>query len=778
MRNPLRKRLLRELRGEAGKYLVIFLLLTLTIGLISGFDVADGSMIASYQDSFRRYNIEDGHFRVTKALNRAQKKRISQEGITLWELFYADTPLENGTTLRVFRNRDAVNGVCLMSGRLPEAAGEIAIDRMYADNGKTREGKGLAPGDTLSDGDRTWTVTGLVALSDYSALFADNSDTMFDSVRFGVAVVPEQAFAAFREEELSFCYAWKYSEAPADEQQERDRGEDLMKVLSRETELADFVPRYANQAIQFTGNDMGSDRAMMMTLLYIIVAIMAFVFAITMSSTIAREASVIGTLRACGYTRGELVRHYMTLPVAVTLAGALVGNVLGYTVFKDICAGLYYASYSLPTYVTLWNADAFWKTTAVPVALMAAINFAILERKLSLAPLKFLRRDLKKRRQSRAFPLSAHLPFLTRFRLRILFQNGSNYAMLLVGILFANLLLLFGLGLPDCLDTFTESITGNPISQYQYLLQVPMSAMDDSRKLKQLFAMLRYTSGVETDNPDAERFTAYTLKTLPGEAAPEDVMVYGVEPNSRYVPIQAQGNEVFLSSAFADKFQLQAGDTITLKECYEDSTYTFTVAGVYDYMGALAVFGDRSSLNRCFDLGEDYFSGYLSDSEITDIDPNYLSSVIDMEALTKVSRQLNVSMGGMMYVLDGFAVVIFMILIYLLSKLIIEKNAQSISMAKILGYTNQEISRLYLLPTTVVVLLSLLGSMPVTYRVLVVLFRVIMMQEMTGWFPLQVRRAVFVKMFLLGVSTYAAVALLEYRRIKRVPMEEALKHVE
>ena len=37
MKNPLRKRLPRELKTEFGKYLVIFLLLVATIGLVSGF---------------------------------------------------------------------------------------------------------------------------------------------------------------------------------------------------------------------------------------------------------------------------------------------------------------------------------------------------------------------------------------------------------------------------------------------------------------------------------------------------------------------------------------------------------------------------------------------------------------------------------------------------------------------------------------------------------------------------------------------------------------------
>ena len=62
MKNPLRKRLPRELKDEFGKYLVIFLFMTLTIGLVSGFLVAGKSMVKTYNDSFEEYNIEDGHF--------------------------------------------------------------------------------------------------------------------------------------------------------------------------------------------------------------------------------------------------------------------------------------------------------------------------------------------------------------------------------------------------------------------------------------------------------------------------------------------------------------------------------------------------------------------------------------------------------------------------------------------------------------------------------------------------------------------------------------------
>ena len=775
VKNPLNKRLLRELRSEAGKYAVIAILLIATIGFVSGFLVADYSMIAAYKEGFEKYHIEDGHFRVENALNRAQVKTLTDAGVTLYDLHYREAALENGSTLRIYPDRTQVNTICLMQGALPAAIGEIAIDRMYADNNN------LTIGDTLTaESGESWTVTGLVALPDYSCLFSDNSDAMFDAVKFGVAVMTPEGYAALKETQI-WNYAWTYDTPPDDEAAEKDAAEDFMKVVNKTVSLQDFVPAYENQAITFTGEDMGSDRAMMVVLLYIIIAIMAFVFAVTTANTIGKEASVIGTLRASGYTRGELVRHYMAMPVLVTLISAAVGNLLGYTFLKNLCAEMYYGSYSLPTYVTRWNADAFWMTTAVPVALMIFINWFVLARTLHLPPLQFLRHDLSRRSGRRhALPLPKLLPFFTRFRVRVILQNLGSYAVLFIGVLFANLLLSFGLMLPDALNHYSETIGDNMLCSTQTVLQIPYSAMNEDNKLNALVSMMLFRMETETEENNAEPFSAYTLQTLSTEeggiAKPESVMLYGVEPDSRYVSLPGSG--VYVSAAYAEKYNIGAGDTVTLREKYEDTQYTFAIDGVYDYMGAIAIFMPRDTLNRTFDLGSGYYGGYFSDAPLTEIDEKYVGSVIDYDALTKISRQLTVSMGSMMGLVNGFAIMIFVVVVYLLSKMIIEKNAQSISMAKILGYSGGEIARLYLLSTTVVVVLCLAVSLPIEVYIMRLLFHAILLESMTGWISLWVSPTLYPRMMAAGLISYAVVAAMEYRRICHVPMDEALKNVE
>ena len=797
MKNPLRKRLPRELKGELGKYLVVFILMVASIGFVSGFLVADNSMLIAYNEGFGKYNIEDGNFRTAEQVHKTQREEIEALGVKLYDNYYVEEPLDNGSTMRFFKNRQQVDKVCLMKGELPAGTGEIAIDRMYADNNN------LSVGDTLRSGKRTWKITGLVALSDYSCLFQNNNDSMFDAVKFGVSVVTEEEFDSLDQEKLQYNYSWIYDEKPKTEKEEKEVSEDLMEDMGKIVTLEAFVPRYLNQAITFTGDDMGGDKAMMIMLLYIIMVIMAFVFGITISNTIRKEAGVIGTLRASGYTRQELILHYMTLPVLVTFVGALIGNILGYTVLKDVCADMYYGSYSLPTYVTVWNGEAFGLTTLVPVVIMLVVNYEVLRHKLKLSPLKFLRRDLSGRKQKRAIYLSPKMKIFSRFRLRVIFQNMSNYMVLFIGILFANLLLMFGLLLPSALSHYQVEIQNNMLAKYQYMLQVPVSAVSGN-KFDGLISLLEFYMDSRTDNEDAEEFSAYSLNTLPGKYKSEEVLLYGIEPDSRYVTIDFNntkdkkdeaGNKekadnkntanaekesaaVYISSAYADKFLLHVGDTITLKEKYEKEKYSFKIAGVYDYTAALCVFMPRSELNDIFDLGEDYYSGYFSDTELTDIKSQYIGSVVDLDALTKISRQLDVSMGSMMGMVNGFAIMIYMVLIYLLSKIIIEKNAQSISMVKILGYTNGEISKLYIMSTSLVVVFCLLLSLPLETVIMKVLFREMMLSSISGWITLWIDPMIYVQMFAAGIITYGIVALLEFRRVKKVPMDEALKNVE
>ena len=98
-------------------------------------------------------------------------------------------------------------------------------------------------------------------------------------------------------------------------------------------------------------------------------------------------------------------------------------------------------------------------------------------------------------------------------------------------------------------------------------------------------------------------------------------------------------------------------------------------------------------------------------------------------------------------------------------------------MTKILGYENREIASLYLLSTTMVVIVAdtvsvILGAMVMNQACKSI------MSEYSGWFAFVIEPIGYIKMFVFVLLGYLMVRVLDFRRIRKIPMEEALKNVE
>lgn len=785
--NPLIKRIPKELIGDWKKYLIVFAFLVLTIGFVSGMYVANESMMKAADESVTKYDREDGHFEWSEkadsdlikdvesgeqvdmsAITGKEKEDASDVPVIIYENFFRNEKEDNNNdgkndgTVRVFAKTDNINLACVLDGRLPENENEIAVDRMHADN------VDMKVGDTIRVGGEKFEVVGSIAYVNYSTLHEKTTDLIFDAIKFDVAMVTDEGFDRLGES-IHYAYAWKYKDAPADEKEEKALSDDFRKVLAAQTmlhgnELKDYVPSYGNPAINFATDDMGSDMSMGGVILDILIIIIAFIFGVTISNTISKESSTIGTLRASGYTRGELVRHYLSMPVIVTFLAAIVGNILGYTVFKNVVVGMYYNSYSLPTYETVWNPDAFVKTTVVPIILMFVVNLIVIVRMLRHTPLQFLRHDLKKSKRKKAIRLP-HWKFMSRFRVRIMFQNISNYLILFVGICFIMVMLAMAVGMPDTLTYYQKHASNLMFTKYQYVLKTYQNADG---------------SIVTTDNEDAENFAMKSLVKR-SDALDEEISTYGVVDDSQYIKISdlesLEKNEVYISNSYADKYGIAIGDTIKLEEKYTDDTYNFKVCGIYDKCQSIAVFMPIDQYREVFDLDDDAFSGFFSDAKITDIDSDMIASTITKRDITKMCDQLDHSMGSYMQYFQVLCILLSMAMIYLLTKLIIEKNENAISMTKILGYENREIASLYLLSTTIVMIVIDVLTVAVGVWVMNFAWKEILMTY-SGWFSFHMEVISYVKMFAFVLIGYVMVMILDFQRIKKIPMDQALKNVE
>ena len=767
MASPLRKRFPRELKNNLGKYLGIFLLMSVTIALTSGFLLAAHSIGVIIDDMPEQYSIEDARFttafeatdeQLNAAADAAREAEAGGADIFRNWSFDADFNHAQGDdgrdrTLRVYQHRTQVDLAAYAEGRVPEAADEVAIDRVFATN------NGITIGEEVELFGQRFTVCGIMTTSDNQALFQNNSDFTVNTLTFGVAEVSESGFAALEAtgHQPAYTHSVRFVDRDLTVAERTDAEKDMVRALSAAGATVDDLTDWsANQGIGYAADDVSGDSTMWSVLLYMIIVIMAFVFVVLTSGTIEEESAIIGTLLASGYRRRELVTHYLALPAAVGIAAAVVGNVAGYTLMSEPMRNLYYGSYSLPPYYATWSWGVFAQTTVLPVATLVGITLLGLLRKMGHTPLEFLRHETSKGGVKRGFALPERLSFIARFRMRVFLRNLGNFATLFVGIGFASMLLLFSLAILPTMTHYAENLHNNVVAEHMYTLKAPL----------------------EVDNAQAEKYAVYSLEYDRGEGSgTETITVYGVPEDSRYWDDLAVGDgHVVFGNGLIDKFRFADGQTVSLYDKYEDETREATYEGdgcTWGTKSDMAVYMSLDDFNRFFGNDAGYFNGYASDQAL-DLDARYLTSDLTPESMDAIGEQFVGMMDDMIGMLVGLSVFIFLVFMYLLTKSVIDRSARAISYMKVFGYRDSEISRLYVRSITLTVAVSLVVCQPLIIGGLTLLFRA-MLLAYNGNIEIYVPMAAIAEVIVIGFATYLAVALLHIRRIKRVPLALALK---
>lgn len=721
------RRIFRDLKSNIGKYLSIFILLTATITFGSGFLSVADSVEKTLKDNQIKCNMEDGNFTLS------EKHEFSSDEFKIEENFYIN--LENEYTLRVYSQRENINKLTLFEGKFPKTENEIVLDRIFA------KSNNINLDDKIKIDNTEFKVVGTISVPDYSSLFKNNTDLMMNTTDFGIGFVNQDTF-----NQLANKYNTNYNYSYIGD---KDEIKDFL--INEGVSLVNLLSKESNQAISFLLNDMGSDVPAIKVLIYIVIVIIAFVFVVLASNNIDVDAKSIGTLKALGYTNNEIIMHYLKLPVFITLVSALIGNLLGYTMFITPFKEIYYTTYSLPPLNLELNLEAFILTTVIPIIIMFLVNYIMLRRKLNFKTIKFLRKDINTSKR-RNIKLPTWLSFKNRFRVRVLIDNLGSFVILFFGIYLASLILLFAIGLEPMLNNYEKTVRDTTVSNYQYIINTPVPL-------------------------DEYNLTQYQMKTYYEIGGKDvDVNFVGLNDTEKYyknLELKDLDEGIVISDSLALKLDIQIGDTVEFKDENRDKNYKFKIADIYEYRSGFSAFVKQKDLNKLLELPEGYFNVYLSDEKL-DIDKKFVISEISKDDVASVASQMLKSFDELLDAVVVFAVVIYLVLMYVLTKVIVEKNSLSISLMKVFGYNNKEIKRIYLNATSASVIASLFLVMPFEG----ITFGFIMkyaMARIEGYVEVVVPMSIFAIVIGIGILTYFAINKLHINKINKIAMSDALK---
>lgn len=770
------KRIWLGIRKRLGRNFSLFLLLVMMISSVSGFLVTADSVLIKYDEIMRDGNVEDGQFTTAYPLDENVLNEIDKLNVYVEKMAYFEVKMDGNNNLRIYENRKVIDKAVVTKGRIATNDSEITLNRLYAENNNINIGEKLTiPSSYFKDGkSRTLSVVGFVSTPDYNAVFSKNTELMFDAQSFGIGMIDKSLMDKAVQSCLVYQNGYKFNDKVNDNTA-KSKNKKILDIVSKKNILMSFMPKDSNNAITFMTDDMGGDKPMMIVFFCIMLSVISLVFWAISSSIIAEEAGIIGTLMANGYRRSELIKLYLSGPVIITIFAGIVGNILGYTVMTKPMESMYYKSFELPNFEPYFNMDAFVMTTVIPVVIMLSINLICISRKLRFSPLEFIRGALTKkgRKKAKNIPFKK---FKTRFISRVIIKQKGDYAVMMIGIFISSILLFYGLSINPTFDNYTKNTREGMVSNYQYILKAPVELNSE----KSNNGAKQKDNNLDLTSRGVEKLTMSSSQVyIPIRGEKEDISIIGVSENSRYfknLKVANNPEHIIASKSLCKKAGLQIGDSVDVWDKFTGKKKIYKIVGVYDYPSSLSLFMSKDILNKNIDKEQEYFNCYLSDHKL-DIDENYVATIIDKSVAGDAGKQLKQIMGPLIGVFSTVSALFFFIIMFMLTKLILEKNSLNIAYLKVFGYRTKEIKSIYLGGSTFVLLLTIALGIPLEIKSLEYI-SLIAMSKFSGYFEMTIDKKSIIVAIIVPVLVYILIMVLQMRKISRMSFAEALKNRE
>ncbi|MCC8068315.1 MAG: FtsX-like permease family protein, partial [Ruminococcus sp.] len=456
--------------------------------------------------------------------------------------------------------------------------------------------------------------------------------------------------------------------------------------------LSSFVENENNSRIWDYEDDSNTNKMSAIFAGIVVLIMIAYVISVFIMHNIDNESKIIGALYALGYNKKELLSHFLRLPVMISFVGGILGTVLGFATasFQTESSASYYSygevQYIQPLYLIVYG-------IVIPTVITLLVNIIVINKKLSSTPLQLLRKERKENNVSNVN--LKDMKFIHKFQIRQFIREFRGNITLFFGVFISILMMVFSFTIYSSIHNMTLHTTDDIKFQYMYTLKFPDDTPPDNCETA-------YTEGL------------YTYFDLLGSDL--EVSVQGIQKDSNYFNFDVhdtEKNEVYVSSSASIKFGWTTGDTIVLKNDIDGTNYALNVKGVVQYSNGLYIFMDIDAMRELFNQEDDYFNTLFSNEEL-DIESGRINNIITYQDIDDVSSIFMNLMQDMIVMILALSVVIFIIVLYLLLRLMIDKASFSISLIKIFGYNNKEIKKLYLDGNFYTILVTLIVGIPIS----------------------------------------------------------------
>jgi len=273
---------------------------------------------------------------------------------------------------------------------------------------------------------------------------------------------------------------------------------------------------------------------------------------------------------------------------------------------------------------------------------------------------------------------------------------------------------------------------------------------------------------------------AYT-KTMQTQFSKTDskinISLQGIDTSNSYFDINVNNlkkNEIIISSAAKLKFGWKIGESIILTDKDSVDTYVLNIVGKTQYSNGIFVFMNRGEMCKLFNQETDYYNTIFSNTKL-DIENGRVLTVTTADEIKNISKIFKKLMSGTILSILGVSIIIFLVIMYLLLKLMIDKSEYSISLIKVFGFKNIEIRKMYLKNNLYTVVVSAIIGIPLG-RVIVTKIHPYLVANISVGYNLTLPIYYYIIIIIIIFISYIIITSIIAYNLKHISLAKALKN--
>ena len=460
----------------------------------------------------------------------------------------------------------------------------------------------------------------------------------------------------------------------------------------------------------------------------------------SMTRMVEEQRGQIGTLKALGYNKLQIMMKYIIYAGIATIVGSVLGMCVGFVILPEIIWMMYGMMYQMTDniHISFNIIIGGMGLLLICVCIIGATIYAVLK-ELVQTPSTLMRPKapkMGKRVLLEKIPfIWKRLSFSQKVTVRNIFRYKKRFLMTIIGILGCTALIVVGFGVRDSI----RCIMPNQFEKvFNYDMQIGLkNGLEDEQKQKYIISLQEKTElekVVETymtsniaKNQENEEDVQIIVPKEPKDLD-EVINLTDVKTGEK---VQLEENAICLTDKVAELLNVKQGDTITLKDS-KDKERQVKISNIvenyvyhYVYMSRITyenLYGENYNTNMLFTKNNN-----LSEEQET----NLATEIMNQSEVASISRNSSImnllddtmkSLNYVVIILIVSAGLLAFVVLYNLSNVNISERIRELATIKVLGFYDKEVysyvTRETVILTAIGIVLGLIGGYFLNYFII------------------------------------------------------------